>query len=153
MTTLLPRLTVINTLAAALVFWAHQQGLVAPIFINDVSYLSYAAVALFAFGIASTFWRAGNLPTTTTERRVRLLHDKNAHITDIAAWLQVLGLLGTVIGFAVALDGHAADDPDAIITGLRTAIGTTVLGGFLSLWTAVNFRMLDTATAACERDK
>lgn len=163
---LLFRLATANTLAAALAFWAHEQGLVLPIFVADVSYLSYAIVALFVAGLASTFWRAAKVgaaldalkygpviyASAWRQRKAAKMHDKNAHVADVANWLMVLGLLGTVIGFAVALEGHGANDTSAIVSGLRTAIGTTILGGFLSLLTQVNFRMLDTATAGYVED-
>src|SRR5690606_5139514 len=144
--------------------WAHANGLVVPIFISDVSYLSYAIVALFAAGLVSTFVRAGKVSAAINSykahgytgawrrRKAAKMQSKSAHISDRAGWLQSLGLLGTVIGFYVAMDGLQGDDTATIMSGLRTAIGTTILGGFLSLWTAVNFRILDTATAGYVED-
>lgn len=157
------RLALTTTLAAAAAFAAHQKGIVAPIFVSDASYLSYAIVALFAAGLASTFVRAGKISAALNDmkggyarcfirRKVAKMEGKNAHIFDIAGWLQVLGLLGTVIGFSIAIGGIELDDTASIVSGLRTAIGTTILGGFLSLLTAIHARMLDTATAGLVED-
>ncbi|HEU4984956.1 MAG TPA: MotA/TolQ/ExbB proton channel family protein [Nitrososphaera sp.] len=160
---LLLRLSLTTIAGASVAVWAHANGLVVPIFETDVSYLSYAIAALFLVGLASTFQRAAMVGaaideykeygvTTLLERRARKLSEKYIHISDIAGWLQLLGMLGTVIGLAIALDGKAIDDAVAIQQGVKTAIGTTIIGGFLSLWTSINFRMLDTATVGLLQD-
>jgi biopolymer transport protein ExbB/TolQ len=68
--------------------------------------------------------------------------------------LVFLGLVGTVIGFIVALSGV---DPEAsvsvdnigpmvatLIEGMSIALYTTLLGAVLHLWLLVNYRMLAT---------
>jgi hypothetical protein len=157
---LLFRLAILNTAAGSVAFWAHQKGLVVPIFAGDVSYLSFAIVALFTLTLISTFVRGAKIGAAKNalkdgyrmRAKAAKMADKNAHIADAAGWLQVLGLLGTVIGFLVAIEGIEADNTASIISGLRTAIGTTILGGFLSLLTSVNYRVLDTATASFVED-
>lgn len=160
---LVMRLALTTTLSAAAVLWAHGQGLISPLFEGDASRLSYVIVALFAAGLVSTFIRAGKVSAALNDmkdgyakcflrRKAAKMVSKNAHLTDLAGWLQVLGLLGTVIGFSLAISGIELDDTKAIIGGLETAIGTTILGGFLSLLTAIHARMLDTATAGLLED-
>lgn len=161
---LLYRLAILNFTGLALAFWAHTQDLVLPIFVADVSMLSYAIVALFAVGVVSTGVRAAKVSAAVNDlkahgyadaycqRKAAKMESKNAHIGDIAGWLMVLGLLGTVVGFTVALDGVANDASTEIMSGLRVAIGTTLIGGFLSLWLDVNRVILDGATAGYVED-
>ena len=71
--------------------------------------------------------------------------------------LVVLGLIGTVVGFIIALSGvrpDAAADPGAIgpmvstlIQGMSVALYTTLVGAALNVWLMANYQMLATATA------
>lgn len=71
--------------------------------------------------------------------------------------LVFLGLVGTVIGFIVALSGvdpqasTQADDVAAmvgtLITGMSIALYTTLVGAVLHVWLMVNHRMLATGTS------
>jgi hypothetical protein len=73
-----------------------------------------------------------------------------------------LGLLGTVIGFAMALSGvDSASLASAagvqkvagqLMAGMRTAINTTIVGAVLGLWLDVNRRMIRTATVSLAED-
>ena len=68
----------------------------------------------------------------------------------------LLGLIGTVIGFIVALSGvepDAASDVAAIgpmistlIAGMAIALYTTLVGSLLQLWLMVNVRLLEGGT-------
>jgi len=63
-------------------------------------------------------------------------------------FLVFLGLIGTVIGFMLALSGvsvEAAATPESsassvasLISGLNTAFGTTLVGAVSSLWLGIN---------------
>lgn len=77
-------------------------------------------------------------------------------IRHTANSLVFLGLVGTVIGFIIAL---SAVDPQSsvavdniapmvttLIHGMSVALYTTLLGAVLHLWLMVNYRMLATAT-------
>jgi len=155
---LLYRIAILDTCAAAIAVWAHAQGFVAPIFLEDSSYLSYAILGLFGVAKISLYWRAAKVSDALNDfhsksysrgwlqRKASKMATKAEHIDDIADWLQILGLLGTVIGFYMAIGGINTDDTAAVTDGLRTAIGTTIVGGFLSLWLKANYRMLTTAT-------
>ena len=71
--------------------------------------------------------------------------------------LVFLGLIGTVIGFIIALSGV---DPDmageaenigpmvsTLISGMSTALVTTLVGGVLNIWLMANYQLLATGTA------
>jgi MotA/TolQ/ExbB proton channel family len=77
-------------------------------------------------------------------------------IRHIGNSLVFLGLLGTVIGFIMALSGvdaQAAGDVDAIapmvttlIGGMSVALYTTLVGAVLNIWIMVNYRLLENGT-------
>ena len=73
-------------------------------------------------------------------------------VRHVANTLVFLGLIGTVIGFIIALSGvdpaRAADVKSiapmvsTMIEGMSTALFTTLVGGVLNLWLMVNYRLL-----------
>jgi biopolymer transport protein ExbB/TolQ len=77
-------------------------------------------------------------------------------VKHIANSLVLLGLIGTVIGFIVALSGvepDAAADVSAIgpmistlIDGMAIALYTTLVGSLLHVWLMVNVRLLEGGT-------
>jgi hypothetical protein len=79
-----------------------------------------------------------------------------ASIRHIGNSLVFLGLLGTVIGFIMALSGvdaQAAGDVDAIgpmvttlIDGMSVALYTTLVGAVLNIWLMINYRLLESGT-------
>jgi hypothetical protein len=81
------------------------------------------------------------------------LASRIAPIRHIANSLVLLGLIGTVIGFVIALSGvrpDLASDIDAIgpmvsalISGMSIALHTTLVGSLLHLWLMVNVRLLE----------
>jgi biopolymer transport protein ExbB/TolQ len=72
----------------------------------------------------------------------------------IANMLVLLGLIGTVLGFIIALSGVSAEsagDVDAIqpmvgalLSGMATALYTTLTGAVLSMWLGLCYRVLAT---------
>jgi hypothetical protein len=79
-----------------------------------------------------------------------------APVRHVANALILLGLIGTVIGFIIALSGV---DPDlasdigavgpmvsTLIEGMAVALYTTLTGAVLSTWLMVNYRLLETGT-------
>lgn len=80
-----------------------------------------------------------------------------AFVKYMANSLVLLGLIGTVIGFVIALSGvdaTTAGDPSAIapmvgslITGMGVALYTTLAGAVLNLWLMTNYQMLVGAAA------
>ena len=79
-----------------------------------------------------------------------------ASIRHLANSLVFLGLIGTVIGFIIALSGidpNAAADVDSIgpmvstlISGMSVALYTTLVGAILNVWLMVNYRLLESGT-------
>jgi len=77
-------------------------------------------------------------------------------IRHIANSLVFLGLIGTVIGFIIALSGvdaKTAADVTAVgtmvstlISGMSVALYTTLVGAVLNVWLMVNYRLLESGT-------
>lgn len=77
-------------------------------------------------------------------------------VRHIANALVLLGLIGTVIGFIIALSGvdpTAASDANKVgamvatlISGMSVALNTTLVGSILYVWLIVNHRILATGT-------
>jgi MotA/TolQ/ExbB proton channel family len=84
------------------------------------------------------------------------LMSRIASIRHIGNSLVFLGLLGTVIGFIMALSGvdaQSAGDVDAIgpmvttlIDGMSVALYTTLVGAVLNIWLMINYRLLESGT-------
>ena len=80
------------------------------------------------------------------------LASRIAFVKYIANSLVLLGLIGTVIGFIIALSGVSAEsaaDPSAIapmvgdlIRGMSVALYTTLAGAVFNLWLMANYNML-----------
>jgi len=78
-----------------------------------------------------------------------------AAVRHIAASLVILGLIGTVVGFIIAMSGvdpEAARNVDAVspmvgelISGMSVALYTTLLGAALNLWLMINYHLLGRA--------
>jgi hypothetical protein len=77
-------------------------------------------------------------------------------IRHLANSLVFLGLIGTVVGFIIALSGvdaAAAADVEAIgpmvstlIGGMSVALYTTLVGSILNIWLMTNYRLLEGGT-------
>lgn len=92
--------------------------------------------------------------------RIGMMRLKLGHrvqiVRQIAGMLVFLGLIGTVIGFIIALSGvkpEAVNNADSVaamvatlIQGMSVALYTTLLGAVLSIWLSVNHRILATGT-------
>ncbi len=85
------------------------------------------------------------------------LFSRIVHIRYISNSLTVLGLIGTVLGFIIALSGvdpDVASNPSAIspmvaqlIEGMSVALYTTLVGSILSVWLGLIYQMLATGTS------
>ena len=101
-----------------------------------------------AAGSESRAIQAGALRLRLTERIVIVRHIANALI--------FLGLIGTVIGFIVALSGvdpSAASEVEnvkamvsTLINGMSVALYTTLVGAVFYVWLIINYRLLVTGT-------
>lgn len=84
------------------------------------------------------------------------LFSRIAVVRNTANSLVFLGLIGTVVGFIIALSGvnpSTASDPSAIgpmvatlIEGMSVALYTTLVGAVLNIWLMVNYHVLATGT-------
>lgn len=84
------------------------------------------------------------------------LSNRIAIVGQVANTLVILGLIGTVIGFVIALSGVdplAASDVERVasmvsnlIQGMAVALNTTLVGAVLYVWLIVDHRILATGT-------
>lgn len=101
----------------------------------------------------------GNIESRTlaaTALRTKLL-TRISIVRHIANSLVFLGLIGTVIGFIIALsavDAKASADADTVapvitrlISGMSIALYTTLVGAVLHIWLIVNHRILSSGTS------
>lgn len=105
--------------------------------------------------------RTGPALATEAERDKDLL--KIEWLKSVSEWLVALGLLGTVIGFTVALSSvdqgglvtasGAQAGVERLMMGMRIALYTTILGVVTGIWHEINYRMLRTAAGIywCDR--
>lgn len=87
--------------------------------------------------------------------RLKLSH-RIGIVRNFANSLVILGLIGTVIGFIIALSGvdpeHASDinavTPmvSTLVEGMSTALYTTLVGSVLNVWLMTNYQVLATGT-------
>lgn len=166
---LLYRMAVLNGLAAVAVAAAWLRGYL-EIVIDSAGLFAGPIIALFALGLISAIQRGWKVSRTLNEVRnlglrgvngAKIL-EKGEHLSDVANWLVILGLLGTVTGFWIALSGvdqgslstasgvqRAAGQ---LMDGMRVALSTTLLGGFLGLWIDMNRRIIRTAAVCLAED-
>ncbi len=81
-----------------------------------------------------------------------------AVVRHIANSLVFLGLIGTVIGFIIALSGvepntvsdvkNVGPMVSTLIQGMSIALYTTLVGAILNIWLLVNYRILATGTVS-----
>ena len=84
------------------------------------------------------------------------LASRIAVVRHIAGSLVFLGLIGTVIGFMIALSGVNPEDAadisaigpmvSTLIGGMSVALSTTLVGAVLNIWLMINYRLLESGT-------
>lgn len=193
---LIVRFMLINLVAAALLAGVYFQGWLDAVVGGDLIELSAIIVAVFAYGflycgirVAQTSGeldavRSGtpgpSSPAGAYLDRLSPTRDRDslrsllrmrlgrriATVRHIANSLVFLGLIGTVIGFIIALSGvdpnraadadNVADMVATLISGMSVALNTTLVGAVLYVWLIVNYRLLasgtvDLLTAAIDR--
>lgn len=85
-----------------------------------------------------------------------MLASRIGPVRTIAGNLVLLGLIGTVLGFIMALDGvdpaRAGDVAEvgrmvaALVDGMGVALHTTLIGAVLNIWLMLDYRMLESGT-------
>jgi hypothetical protein len=163
---LIYRFVLFNVAFIAIAAALAVEGWVTWVFANDASYISYAITALFVVGWG---WSAKEILVASSDLNHSAIHgprpaaladaDKDlgkiAWLSDIREELVNFGLLGTLVGFVIALSGidqdtvttadGAQNAVTALLSGMGTAIGTTIIGMVLASWLGVNLRILNTA--------
>jgi len=123
------RLVAINVCGAAGLIVAGLAGWLDDAIFSDATYMSHAMAAIACLGLALTW--SGRMAAS---RRTGTM-------------LVILGLVGTLLGFKIALGG-VGDQSDlratltVLLSGMATAINTTLVGAVGSLWLALNRWMM-----------
>ena len=177
------RFALVNVVGCGLAAAVYFQHWLDPALAGDTRWLSLAIVGVFLYGLVlcafkvhrvgqalermrvaravEAPWLAGLAPVDAHLRpqvlRLRLL-DQIAVVRHVAGSLVFLGLVGTVIGFIVALSGV---DPDAtadvervgpmvaqLVRGMSIALYTTLIGAVLHLWLMIDYRLLSSGALA-----
>lgn len=110
------RFIILNILALAIVAALGWSGYLLPLFVTDESRLTIVIAALFLIGWVWSWKEAVTLSMALNNSKRRgpqpacdALRDKAVAKTEwlgsVSEWLVALGLLGTVIGFSMALAG------------------------------------------------
>lgn len=160
------RYLILNIVGATLLVAAAFQGWLAIVIDTDATNISLVIVAAFLWGLGLAGWRIWRLDQATaagsmmpfgyalkTLAAARLrLADEIGAVRNIANALVFLGMIGTVIGFVIALaaiDPASAADPKKVanmvaelVDGMGIALITTLVGAVLHLWLSINYRLL-----------
>lgn len=183
---LIVRFVLINVVAAALLVGIYLQGWLEAVIGGDLIELSAVIAAVFVYGFLYCALRVGQTsgelddvrggdpedrsPAGAYLDKARYTHDREslrsvlrmrlgrriATVRHIANSLVFLGLIGTVIGFIIALSGvdptraadadNVADMVATLISGMSVALNTTLVGAVLYVWLIVNYRLLASGT-------
>lgn len=168
---LLYRFGIFNGLATALFGYLASKGYVAMAVAGDPSGITLVITCLFLILGGSTLWRTWKTAKelnalkegrTIRQQGMKRVH-KIKHIHDGANWLAYLGLIGTIVGFIIALSGidmgalstaqGVQNMVPTLMAGMSVALYTTLAGAFFGLWTEVNYRMLETAALNLVEDE
>ena len=153
-----------TAILSAIIFAVFLYGLVVcggriwqtSIALNDLKEGGKAAAARAAKYMAAARTKdAESRAIQVNTLRLRLSH-RIQIVRTVANLLVFLGLIGTVIGFIIALSGvnaQAVSQADSVATmvatliqGMSIALYTTLLGAVLNVWLNINYRVLSTGT-------
>ena len=161
---LLSRLVLYNAVGAGGVGFAWAQGWPQMVLEGDTSRISLGIAVLLAVGLGLAFWRGEQIGAALDRREpdhAPRLASKVRPIRNLASTLTLLGLIGTLVGFVVALSGvdqASVADPTAIggivatlMQGMGIALYTTLVGAGSYLWLMCNVWVLDGALESLRR--
>lgn len=151
------RFAIYNTLWAVAALVAYLNGYAQMVFENDQTYITSLICGVFATGLGFSLQELiylskpiYNRPSILRLRFTRRL----GKIRQFATSLVFIGLIGTVVGFIIALSGVSPESVgsvdaispmiSALLAGMSTALYTTLLGSILNLWLMMNYRILMT---------
>jgi len=180
---LMLRYILLNVIAFALLGVAWSQGYVHKVVNADQTYLSVVIFLVFVVGLVlctQKLWQTNSeidalkTPQGLQSKQVSHLLVQNSDGSNISGSMRLrlshrisvirhlgntlvlLGLIGTVLGFIIALSGvdpETASDVNAIapmvsklIQGMSTALYTTLVGSIFNVWLMANFQMLSSGT-------
>ncbi len=161
------RFLLINVVGFVGVGLAYQRGWLEYLFANDPTYITVAITSLFYFVWFTTLRRVVRTSRDLDAQKAGACYmkpGKQSKVWAKIAWLLEssetmigLGLIGTVIGFSIALSGvnedslgNAAGVTTALgplMVGMKIALNTTIVGSILGMWNGINQRMLRTAVS------
>lgn len=162
---LLYRFILLNSIIFVCFGAALHYGWIIAFIQNDQSYISLVIISVFILSIIYQFWRA----LTTSKKinalkyaiKNNVVQEKYKHISiypvekllvlrdkdlqkirwmgKVAAWLVVLGLIGTVIGFIIALSGvpEASLSGSEGVSGIQHSVALLVQGMYVALFTTL----------------
>jgi hypothetical protein len=153
----------VNLTGAALVLMFYLQGWLVPIYATDTTYVTYAMSVLFltAVGLClhSAWCLTRSAPPTgrSFEFLTKFYEDALSAPTQLKDAIPLLGLIGTIAGFALAL---AQVDPSvlakgqsemvismfALIQDMGVSLIKTALGALLGGWVWINLFILERRT-------
>lgn len=117
-----------------------------------------ARVGIAARYLARVYGRGGESRALAAANLRLRLQNRIATVRHIANSLVFLGLIGTVLGFIIALSGvkpELASDVGAVapmvstlVEGMAVALYTTLMGAVGNLWLMANYRLLASGTAS-----
>jgi len=175
------RWILLNALISVGIFTIWYQGWFTTLVENDKSHLSIAIIIIFSVAWVYQGFKAlkiskninafkqnvaeNNLEdyeTTLSVQKLLIKRDKDLTkikwMSQISGWLVLLGLIGTVIGFVIALSGVPQDTLSGaegvegiqnsvalIIAGMHVALYTTLAGAISGLILEVNTSIIHTA--------
>ena len=162
---LLYRMLLFNAVGFFGLYVAYDLGYIQDVIDADASYIVYAIAALFSLVWGSTVRQAIKVSRFINDYKAEnYWHDyktgakrlwKIAHIDRAAGWMTTLGLIGTVVGFIMAFQNISIElvgDASGVqalatqlVSGMGTALVTTLVGAVAGLWTEVNYKMIVTA--------
>jgi hypothetical protein len=124
--------------------------------LNHIKQPDRAGRTRIARYLASVRHRDGHSRALAASALKLKLAARIAPIRHLANSLVFLGLIGTVVGFIIALSGvnaETAADVDSIgpmvstlIGGMSVALYTTLVGAILNIWLMTNYRLLESGT-------
>lgn len=160
------RLLILNAIGVCLIIWGLTTGYVQQLVTGDTTGLPFVMGFLFLIGMGSIFVRASKVGRGLNSIKncgsfdASKMAVKNSHIGAIGSWLVTLGLIGNIVGFAMAVSNvdvtggsdAALQAIGAMMDGMKVAFYNTLIGTALGLWILVNYQLLSTATSLLEKD-
>jgi len=107
---------ILHVIAGAALYAAWRAGVLQDFFASDAYYLATGLTTYTGYGLVCVlcgWW------------------DRVAEVTDD---LPTYGLLGTVVGFSIAISGLVSEEVELRNTGLQVALNTTIVGLIGSKW-------------------